>query len=343
MRWLITGSLFVLAACGSSGPGGSSKIGSAGGKVATADGTVDVPAGAVSADTTFTITATPDAPVPSKATVVGTALTLGPEGTTFSKPVAVTLAVDPAKLPMGKVIGDVVVYTAPKGSTQYTRLFTRVVDATHVEALTTHFSVFVATVPGACAVRCSPGSATTGGGSGGTGGSGGSSDAGSTAPTCGCSSTCLPDGTTPPPCSGGTSGGGSGGTGGSADAGSCQSAGMVFTLSCSGSTCTCTGGGSANLTCSATTTPEQAFAAYQACGGPGELVPPAPSGGGTNSTDAGTTTGGGGSGSGPNGCMVGAIGDCAGCSVTCQTGQATCTPPMTPPGGSCMPATCTCR
>lgn len=343
MRWQITGSLLLLAACGSSGPGGSSKIGNAGGKVTTADGTVDVPAGAVSAETTFTVVATPDAPAPAKATIVGTPLTLGPEGATFSKPVTVTLVVDPAKLPMGKAIGDVVVYTAPKGSTQYTRLFTKVIDATHVQALTTHFSVFVATLPGACSVTCSVGASV----SAGPGTPGG----GVSMPSCGCSSTCLPDGTNAPPCSvnsGPNGGGGSGGAGGSNsfDAGTCQSSGMTFALSCTSSGCTCTGGAGANLACSSSTTIEQAFAAYQACGGPGELAPPPPAGsgatGGTPSGDGGTT-GGGGSGSGPNGCSVGAIGDCPGCSVTCQTGQATCVPPMTPPMGSCIPATCTCQ
>ncbi len=120
--------------------------------------TVAVPAGALSATTTLTATATPSA-IPSTGTVtltggsatsgtaVGTPFVFGPEGTTFSVPVTVTLPFDPAKVPTGKTSASIQIATAPIGTTTFTLLPTTVVDTTHVSAPTSHFSGFVPVIP----------------------------------------------------------------------------------------------------------------------------------------------------------------------------------------------------
>jgi hypothetical protein len=70
----------------------------------------------------------------------------GPEGQTFDFPAKVKLEVDVTRLPAGYSIADVVVQRAPVGSSAFELLPTRIIDATHVEADTLHFSVFVPTL-----------------------------------------------------------------------------------------------------------------------------------------------------------------------------------------------------
>lgn len=126
----------------------SRSIGAVGGQLVASDGTgVSVPAGALGTATTITVTPEPGAPTAPEATPVGTPFLYGPEGQTFSTPVTVTLAFDPRQIPEGKQVSDVLVYTAPWGSSAFATLPTTVVDATHVSAETTHFSIFVAEVP----------------------------------------------------------------------------------------------------------------------------------------------------------------------------------------------------
>jgi hypothetical protein len=117
---LVTGVL-LLTACGGGSGGGSTGgnsnngngngggtgsasqvIGAAGGKVQLQGGaiTLDFPAGAVTADTTISITpggAATAVPAP----VSGTYFTFSPEGTTFAKPVHLTINYDPNQLPAG--------------------------------------------------------------------------------------------------------------------------------------------------------------------------------------------------------------------------------------------------
>jgi hypothetical protein len=78
---------------------------------------------------------------------LGTPHVFGPSGLQFAKPVTVVLEFDPTKLPAGKTAANIVVFTAPEGTTNYSALPTKVRDATHVEAETTHFSVMVPTIP----------------------------------------------------------------------------------------------------------------------------------------------------------------------------------------------------
>jgi hypothetical protein len=118
-----------------------------GGAVSLADGTaVSIPAGALTASTAITLATQPSTPVIDGSVLVGSVYRFGPEGTQFAAPVTVTLAYDPQKLPNGAAASDVVIFTAPAGSSSFTALATSVVDATHVSATTTHFSDFVAAV-----------------------------------------------------------------------------------------------------------------------------------------------------------------------------------------------------
>jgi hypothetical protein len=146
------GGLFgcVLAlGCASSTKGGShpAPVGPSGGQVAPTDGAgAMVPPGAVTTDTTITITPSAAA-APSGATAVSGVYNYGPEGTQFAKPVTITLTIDMSKLPPCTHTDDVRVYTSPKGAATYTQLDTTVVDDAHVSAATSHFSDFTAAVP----------------------------------------------------------------------------------------------------------------------------------------------------------------------------------------------------
>jgi Stigma-specific protein, Stig1/ZU5 domain len=135
-----------------SGPGtdggdtpAASVVGASGGLVSLPDGaSVQIPPGALSADTMITIV-TSDAPPPPGA--VGRAYLFGPEGTTFEQPVTITLPYSTTALPAGMTQNDVVIQTAPAGSTSFASLATTGVEAGIVRAQASHFSVFVPVVP----------------------------------------------------------------------------------------------------------------------------------------------------------------------------------------------------
>ena len=128
--------------------GGVSVVGTGGGTVGAPGGAgVTLPQGALAGSTTITIAPSPGGPTPPSAAIVGTPYVLGPEGTQFATPVTVTLPLDPALLPPGTSAASAIIYTAPVGSTSFTLLPTTPVDATHVSAQTSHFSLFVVAVP----------------------------------------------------------------------------------------------------------------------------------------------------------------------------------------------------
>ncbi len=149
--------LCLAAACSTSKPAGGSGVasgggesdagvlmGPAGGTFTTPDGvTVQIPAGALSSNVTITVTPAPNAPLPKGAQPVGEAYAFGPEGTQFQRPVTVTLPFDPTRLRSGSTADNIIVYTAPAGSANYTPLTAGPVDATHVQAETTHFSTII--------------------------------------------------------------------------------------------------------------------------------------------------------------------------------------------------------
>jgi hypothetical protein len=129
----------------SGGEQASAVIGPQGGAVSSRDGAeVKIPAGALASLQNIRLTKLTSAPPGTKSRPVGGAYRLDPDGTFFAQPVTVTLAIDASLLPAGKTASDVVVYTAPSGSSEseYQALPTRVVDKTHVAATTTHFSDF---------------------------------------------------------------------------------------------------------------------------------------------------------------------------------------------------------
>jgi trimeric autotransporter adhesin len=74
-----------------------------GGTVTAAGLTVVIPAGALAADTDITVAISDGASLPAAATLLGKVYDLGPTGTTFLKPVTLTLDFDPAKLVAPKV------------------------------------------------------------------------------------------------------------------------------------------------------------------------------------------------------------------------------------------------
>jgi hypothetical protein len=150
-------SALSLAGCSTSNSGGSTpqsgqaakEVGTGGGSVTTSDGSgVTVPSGALSSNINITVQSDPGAPaIPRAWVAVGTAYLFGPEGEEFSRPVTVTLAIDPTRLPTGTTAHDVILLTSPAtGIPNYVSLVTTVVDATHVSAQTTHFSVLVPAV-----------------------------------------------------------------------------------------------------------------------------------------------------------------------------------------------------
>ncbi|HVH46988.1 MAG TPA: hypothetical protein VM925_31810 [Labilithrix sp.] len=119
-------------------------MGAQGGAVTTTDGSgVEIPKDAVPNDVDVSVAPASDVSAPPATEQVGDAYTLGPAGIQFAVPVTVVLAFDPAKLPAGKSAADIVVLTAPDGTTAFERLPTHLRDATHVTAETTHFSHFV--------------------------------------------------------------------------------------------------------------------------------------------------------------------------------------------------------
>lgn len=153
IRFVAIAALFTLG-CG--GPLGdpqksaSKSLGVEGGQVAAPNGVaVTIPAGALRRVTQITVTpASVDQVRPTNPSV-GEMYEFGPEGTTFDVPAKVKLEVDLSRLPAGYSIIDVVVLRAPVGTSAFEALPTRIVDATHVEADTLHFSVFVPTLDSA--------------------------------------------------------------------------------------------------------------------------------------------------------------------------------------------------
>jgi hypothetical protein len=123
-------------------------VGASGGTVTTPKGvTIAIPAGALPSKVTITVQDDPAAPAPSGVKWVGIPLDLGPEGTKFARPISITLTIAAGTLPTGEKLSDLVVFTAPHGSTRYVPLSTSVVDSTHIRATTTHFTIIAACDP----------------------------------------------------------------------------------------------------------------------------------------------------------------------------------------------------
>jgi hypothetical protein len=159
-------------------PGRASQIvDSTGATVSTDDGTsVVIPPLALKTPVTITIDLAPDAPLPSQATSVTTPHVFGPAETPFHYPVCLTLAFEPEILPKGFDEGSVVLYAAyPAGSSSYVELPTYAVDARHVMAMTSQFSMTVVAAYGGAREQVPDGGVPVcnGGPDGGDGGDGG--------------------------------------------------------------------------------------------------------------------------------------------------------------------------
>lgn len=120
----------------------SKRIGASGGTVEVAGGPkIEIPEGALAADTEVTIASDESAAPAAETTSLGTMWLFGPEGLQFAKPVKVTLPFDAAKIAAGRTADEVRIVTAPKGTTAWTALASTVAAAS-VTAEVTHFSYF---------------------------------------------------------------------------------------------------------------------------------------------------------------------------------------------------------
>ena len=152
MRTYALFAFVVLAACGGSSNNNiTKKVGPSGGSVSHSDGTsVVIPMGALSANANITITSV-NATAPAGTVLVGPAYDFGPDGTTFATPVTITLPIDATKFPAGRTAADVTIYTAQRGSTQYSALSTTLGSGT-ASTKTNHFTVYLPAVPAASTV-----------------------------------------------------------------------------------------------------------------------------------------------------------------------------------------------
>lgn len=121
-------------------------VAASGGSVNAAGGTVkvDIPSGAISTATAVTVapaTTIPALPAYTNS-VAGTAFNIGPAGATFSKPVRVTVAYDPTKLPAWMIPSDLALLHY--NGTKWEKLPDLIVDSVKktVSATTTSFSPF---------------------------------------------------------------------------------------------------------------------------------------------------------------------------------------------------------
>ena len=122
------------------GPATQRTVGPAGATINTPEGvSIEIPAGALPSDTAITITSTPAAVPPENADWASTPYTFGPEGTHFLAPITITL---PFTLPEGAKTSQVGIAVAHDGSDNYVALETRIVDDTHIQTVTSHFSKY---------------------------------------------------------------------------------------------------------------------------------------------------------------------------------------------------------
>lgn len=139
-------STLILTACGGGGGsnGKQTGIGPAGGTATSNDGkaSVTIPAEALSKETAITVTHASNPPAGN----IGTAYEFGPSGTTFSKPVTISIGYDETALPSGVVESDLRMGTAVNGQWQAVSNSNTDTTANIVTGATDHFSIY-AVVP----------------------------------------------------------------------------------------------------------------------------------------------------------------------------------------------------
>jgi len=147
MRAHLLFALALVAGCGGSGGVNvTTMVGPNGGSASHSDGTtLNIPPGALSMNTNITIQSV-NVKAPPGTVLVGPAYDFGPDGTTFKAAVTITLPFEMAKIPAGRTPSDIVIWTAPKGSTQFTQTSTALGSGV-VTTQTSHFSVYLPAVP----------------------------------------------------------------------------------------------------------------------------------------------------------------------------------------------------
>src|SRR3972149_10174401 len=141
----------LLTACGSGGGGGntdpgttnnneSNSIGPNGGTVTSSNGKAKIvlPSGALSQDTGITVAVVSNQPSGN----IGTAYEFGPDGTTFNKPVTISITYDEASLPSGVIESDIKLGMITNN--QWQEITNSVVDtvANIVSGTTSHLSIY---------------------------------------------------------------------------------------------------------------------------------------------------------------------------------------------------------
>ena len=142
----------LLTACGSGGGGGntdpgttnnineSNSIGPNGGTVTSSNGKAKIvlPAGALSQDAGITVAVVSNQPSGN----IGTAYEFGPDGTTFNKPVTISITYDEASLPSGVSESDIKLGMITNN--QWQEITNSVVDtvANIVSGTTSHLSIY---------------------------------------------------------------------------------------------------------------------------------------------------------------------------------------------------------
>jgi hypothetical protein len=109
----------------------------AGGTIARGGIKADFPAGALASDTTITVSTVAVSALPAGSTVISEVYDLGPNGTTFAKPVTLTFDFDSTKLASGEVPAIAFV-----NGTAWELLTDSMIKDGKVVATTTHFTMF---------------------------------------------------------------------------------------------------------------------------------------------------------------------------------------------------------
>ena len=122
---------------GSGGPTQALITAAAGGTVSFGGMKADIPAGALATDTTITVQTVDVSTLPAPSTVVGAVYDLGPNGTTFSKPVKLTFDLDSTKLASDEVPSIAFVKAGA-----WELLPDSMIKDGKVVATTTHFTMF---------------------------------------------------------------------------------------------------------------------------------------------------------------------------------------------------------
>ena len=119
-------------------------VGAAGATITTADGglELDIPAGALSKETSITAEALDDSPSQDPRVIPGTTYEFGPDGTQFSVPVTIQLQYDPARLPDGTSPRLLRLHTVVNGNWELVPGSSVDVEQNTVTGQTTHFSTY---------------------------------------------------------------------------------------------------------------------------------------------------------------------------------------------------------